>query len=912
MKLAVTVKYLFVKNCIKALLVIAILSAGTVLKAQKYRLTFNGIPLSEAVLRASKQLDIKVAFDARKLESKIIQKEVSGNTPQEFMENLLMNSGFYFENKHDRFLIIEKEEGPAEIAGAECHITGSVMDSETGEQLPFATVNLPEQNLITPTSANGAFYVRNPLLKPMHMRISYIGYYPIDTLINCTRNALNCDIKLNHKIQAYASMEVRGLKGEMIEYRNDVDFATTLDPSRLNDLPMLTETDVFKALQLLPGIKYFENSSELSIRGGSGDQNLVLYDGQTLYNLSHYFGVFSSLNPNIIKDIQVYKGGYDSRYGERVSGIVDITGKSGTQTKPILYGDMNLVSCNIATEIPLNKKLTLVAASRRSYSDIYSTEFANTLFTQSSNPPVKDQNNIIVQTTPSYYFYDYNAKLTYRANNNENLSLSIYGGKDYYNNSYDSYTNSLSSSNNDKNTWNNYGVSMAWLKQWSGALYTSLQIGTSGYSNQYSNTTTISELQDTTHQKYLPLKKNVFETNNQNKLADYSLSMRSIWYLNSNHLINFGLLARQNDILYHKDADKVYVYDNINQSAWVSSIYALDKISLTHNLTIKPSARLSFYQGNKQLYFEPRLSVNYQISDIVSVRGATGRFYQFLSQAQAQQETGYNKSFWVLANDSVHSPLQSNHYIVGTTIDLGNFLLDIEGYYKTYSGLEEYLYISQYLKNSDFPNYFQPQKGTPLTNGTDQIPINTRLKSTAAQDLLKASYFTIGSGQSYGLDFAIRYKLRNYNSWLSYSISRSLERFPMINQNAIMPSPTDQKHQLTWANMLSWKKWNFGTTSCFNTGRPYIDYTVNNQNIPTTRFYKRLPNYFRSDVSANYNFRLGRVKLKTGATIINIFNTRNYFDINTRKIDFDNVSFTQTNLIRSQQLSFNLFVHFSL
>jgi hypothetical protein len=111
--------------------------------------------------------------------------------------------------------------------------------------------------------------------------------------------------------------------------------------------------------------------------------------------------------------------------------------------------------------------------------------------------------------------------------------------------------------------------------------------------------------------------------------------------------------------------------------------------------------------------------------------------------------------------------------------------------------------------------------------------------------------------------------------------------------------------------MFSLKKWNFGATTIYSTGRPYyIDNSPNNKILPITRVAKQLPNYFRSDVSCNYNFTIKNVRLKTGATIINIFNTKNYLDVNTRKFDFDNASFSETNVIPAQLLSFNLFVHF--
>jgi outer membrane receptor protein involved in Fe transport len=139
-----------------------------------------------------------------------------------------------------------------------------------------------------------------------------------------------------------------------------------------------------------------------------------------------------------------------------------------------------------------------------------------------------------------------------------------------------------------------------------------------------------------------------------------------------------------------------------------------------------------------------------------------------------------------------------------------------------------------------------------------------------------------------------------------------VHQFPALLNNKEFPAPTDQRHQLSLANMLSINKWNFGTTTLFSTGRPYIDFTNDNKPIPTERIYKRLPNYFRTDLSANYNFMFFKTKFKMGATIINIFNTPNFFDINTRKFDFQNTSFSDTNIIRAQKLSFNLFLHFEL
>jgi ferric enterobactin receptor len=873
MKLEVIVKFIFIKSFNKFILCFTFLSVVLCLEsnAQKYKLSLDSVPLSDALLKASEQFDFKVAFDAQKVSSVIISKEASGNSEEEFVKDLLLNSGFDFQYKHGRFLIIKKETEPGEIK--ECQLTGLISDKETGEQLPFASVVLLNQNLYTSSSSNGSFCVKSIQANPIHLTVNYIGYYLLDTLINWKKNVLDCDFRLSRKFQMIDSIVVKEAKIEMVDLRNDVDFATTINASKLIDLPELAETDIFKTLQLLPGISYSENSAELSIRGGSSDQNLVLFDGQTLYNLSHYFGVISSINPNIVKDIQVYKGGYDSRYGERVSGIVDITGKSGNQKKATLYGDLNLISGNLATEIPVGKKITLIAACRRSYSDIYATGFANRLFKNNTAAP-KDSANIVNETTPSFYFYDYNAKLTYKLSNKENFTLSLYGGKDYFKNNYGGNNYSFGFSTLEDESWHNYGVSAAWMKQWNSSLYSNIQLGTSGYSNEYTDSTALKPRPPNQDPIHLPEATNIFEEHHQNDLKDFSAAMRNIYNFNNNNQLNFGIIARNNNIYYYKDANG-NVYDKFHQSALVSSIYFQDRIILFKNLTIKPGFRLNYYDGNKKFYFEPRFAANYRVSDKFSVRLAAGRYCQYISQVLDLQKLGYNNSFWVLSDNSGHPVLTSNHFIFGSTLEFGNFLFDAEAYYKYFSGLQEYISKSLFQKNNQ-----------------EQL----------------SSYFTSGIGKSYGIDFFLKYEIRKLTSWLSYSLSKCVQQIATINNNKEIPAPNDQTHQLSWTNMLTVGKWNFSTITLFSTGRPYY----NNMNVPKVSYYERLPNYFRNDLSVNYNFTIGKIRLKTGATIINLFNRHNYFDIKTRQFDFVNSSFSQTTLIRSQELSLNLFVHFAL
>jgi ferric enterobactin receptor len=888
MRLVKTTKYLSaikILNTSACILVISFFFIDIV-SGQALSLRFHNEPVSNALVEVSKKYNIKVAFDAEQLGKINIDRTVSGNTVDELLTDLLTNTGFRYSYRFNRYLIVANEIAKTQ---SECQIIGSVSDSETGEQLPNASVIFLNRKFPATTSENGSFCIKNITENPIHLLVSYVGYYPVDTTIKWTESQVNIDIKLNHKLKLLDNIVIGSSKPEMIDMRNDVDFATTIDPSRLIDLPVFTETDVYRILQLLPGISYSENASGLSIRGGSSDQNLVLFDGQTLYNISHYYGVISSLNPNVIKDLQVYKGGYDSRFGERVSGIVDITGKSGNKTKPTVYGDLNLLSGNLTTELPLGRKLTLIAAMRRSYSDIYSTSFSNKLFDRSIPGVRNDSSTIINQTRPSYYFYDYNTKLTYRISNVEDVSVNLYGSKDYFRNAYAGTSQGLGVQTTDKNTWSNYGISATWLRQWNETLYSNMQFGSSGYTNNSSNVTIIDRTANA-HNNHNPLPDpvNDFNTYNRNELNDLYFSLRNTYNISNVNELNFGFLARKNSILYHKDADNIYIYDNTSQEATTSSVYVQDRLILFDNLTLKPGFRISYYSGKHGTYLEPRLSANYRFSDALSIRMATGRYSQFISQVLAQQETGYNKNFWVLANDSVHPVINSDHYVMGLTVDKGKFMIDAEAYYKSFSGVQEYIFVSQFLRNTEFPKYFPP-------NGAQGGP--------------QPSYYLTGKGRSYGVDLLVRYKGKNYTSWLSYSFGRSLQRYVNINYGRDIPSPVDQPYQVSWTNMLTAGKWNFSSVAMFSSGKPYIENWINTDQ-EVLRDYKKLPDYFRTDISVNYNFSLSKIKLKTGATLLNIFNTKNYFDVNSRKFDFENTSFSETTLIQSQPISLNLFVHF--
>lgn len=846
--------------------------------SQHFQFKFENTPVSKALAEVAAKINIRIAFDAGKLKKFRITKTVAEENANNVISAIIENTNYSVILKYNTYLIVKD---PQRKPHTEKLVSGIVFDKETGERLPYATVFLFDKNLSLSTNVEGNFSINLADSSRSFIQIKYLGYYPLDTLINTSNNIQLLELGLQKKTQTLQVVEVKGEKMEMVEVSSETGYLA-FNPSRFSDLPNYGETDVFRALQYLPGISARENSSQLNIRGSSADQNLVLLDGFTLYNLDHFFGVFSALNPNVIKNIQVYRGGFDSRYGERVSGIVDITGKSGNTQKAEFYGGINLISANLTAEIPVTKNLTLVAAGRRAYTDIYSTWLANELLANKAGLGKRPGQVVDNAIEPEFYFNDFNLKLTYTLSQKENISFSSYGAKDYLNSSNTSEINQLIVDTEDLNEWGNYGLGISWKKQHNTKYFTNLQFGHSGYFNNYNNSTIFSGEIPTYN---TPLYENKSITNEENNLIDYFINFQNKYYLNPNNQLEFGISAKYNKFKFYKDASRDVIYNNLNSAAFLYSLFFQDKIKLKNNFAVKPGFRLNYYDKTGKIYFEPRFTATYKIENGIVFKLATGKYFQYLNKSATEQNYGYSRDFWVLSDDVNHPVVSSNHFIAGVSFETKKMFFDVEAYYKTVDGLQEYLFLQN------------PKRGQGI-----EPPI----------DLPKPelSQFISGNGKAFGIDFLAKYENTHFTSWLSYSLSKSIRNFAEINNGKNIPASFDQTNELKLTNIYTYKKWNFSTLSLFTTGHPYIESSEKDDDFNTIRTYNRLPNYFRIDLSMNYNFNIKKVNIKPGMSILNASNTTNYLDIYTRNFDFENNTFNETTLVKAQELTLNFFVNF--
>jgi TonB-dependent Receptor Plug Domain. len=246
-------------------------------------------------------------------------------------------------------------------------LAGKVIDIENNETLPYVNLIVNRTKNGTSTNADGVFSLLNIPSDTCSVTVTYIGYKPYVLKITPDMSLSDVTIKMEPATELLSEVVVLSEKQDLLQTNERVGLIK-MTPLKMNVLPSLGEKDIFRTFQLMPGISAAnENSSGLYVRGGTPDQSLVLYDGIPIYNVQHLFGFYSAFNSNAIKDIQLYKGGFDAKYGGRLSSVVEITGKEGKNTGFGAMADISLMSANAYIEFPIGKKITFLAAARRSW-----------------------------------------------------------------------------------------------------------------------------------------------------------------------------------------------------------------------------------------------------------------------------------------------------------------------------------------------------------------------------------------------------------------------------------------------------------------------------------------------------------------------------------------------------------------
>ncbi|BAO74718.1 TonB-dependent receptor domain-containing protein [Winogradskyella sp. PG-2] len=622
-----------------------------------------------------------------------------------------------------------------------------------------------------------------------------------------------------------------------------------------NILPGLIEPDVLQIVQNLPGITSVdERISNINVRGGTNDQNLILYEGIRMYQTGHFFGLISAFNPYLSENISASKNGTSAKYGNGVSSTISIKHQDDLDQKFNAGIGGNLLSTDGFTKIPLSPKTELQLSARRSYTDILASTTYDSYFDRIFNDSeLNASNNINTQLSldERFLFYDFNAKFLYDIDKTSKLRinlLNIYNNLDY-NQVFVNSDNNFQSTRSDLKQVS-YGISSTYSKLWNNKVNTAVQVYYSNYDLDAENNNI------TNFQRLIQ----------ENKVEDYGIRLDISNVFSDNAKFNGGYQFNEVGVTNIEDVINPDFTSLIKEIIRTHAIFGeIEWYSNTRNTYIRFGSRINYFGKLAEFLIEPRFTINQKFWDHFRLEILGELKSQSIIQIIDLQQDffGIEKRRWQLANADDVPLITSEQVSIGLSYNQNNLLVSLEGYYKGVNGIT--------ARSQGFQNQFQ------FTND-------------------------IGSYTVKGIDFLINKRFNNFSTWLSYSFSKNDYQFEVLNNGNAFPNTLDLRHVANASLTYNLDNFKVGFGVNWHSGRPYTNpsdtQTTTNSNIEyESPNSSRLNDYFRADISAIYNFKFSKkIKAEVGASIWNIFNQKNFinryytFDSDDSIIEIDNRS----------------------
>lgn len=699
----------------------------------------------------------------------------------------------------------------------------------SGEELIGATIY--SKNIKSGTATNSyGFYSLTLPEGEYDLEFSYMGMELQEQKVNLNQNmVINIQLKEMEKVIDEVVITAERKNENVV--RTEMS-TIKLQAKEIKQVPALFgEVDIIKTLQLMPGIQGTgEGFSGFNVRGGSPDQNLILFDEATVYNASHLMGFFSVFNNDAVKDVKVYKGDIPAEFGGRLSSLLDIRMKEGNLKKFEATGGIGTISSRLTLEGPIiEDKWSVLVAGRRTYAD---------LFLLLSSDEMINSNKL--------YFYDLNLKTNYKINDKDRIFVSGYFGRDVF-----KFSDMFSWD------WGNYTLTTRWNHLFSERFFSNFSFIYSKYDYKMESGS------ESFGFKWI------------SELEDLKIKGDMTYFFNPNNTFKFGF-----DGIYHHfnpgyatgpSGDPIVMPES---NALEYAIYISNEHKIGSKLTILYGLRASAFQnmGEATSYnfdenyekidstvykkwdiyntfygLEPRLSINYLVNEKSSVKASYSRTKQYLHLA-SNSTAGSPLDVWVPSSPNIDPQLADQWAI---------------GYFRNFSNNMYETSVEVYYKNMDNQIDFKDHA---------QLSLNAELEGE----------FRIGDAWSYGAEFLVRKYQGKLTGWISYTLSRAERKIPEINEGKIYPSSYDRPHNLAVVAVYDLtKRWNVSATWVYATGNPVTFpsgmYEYEGMAVPifTGRNEYRIPDYHRLDLSITLKGKIKPNKRRRSELNVSVYNVYN-------------------------------------
>ena len=743
------------------------------------------------------------------------------------LQNLEMQIPFTFNQLNERYITV--------VGINTTRLCGQIIATDTGMPLEGASIEQAGSEVVS-SDANGFFNIPESLMGEM-ITIRFLGYerlrIPVSELTS------GCEIiLLSPNVSVLDPIVIKKYFIEGVEKNADGSFS--LETSNSGLLPGLVEKDVLLSTQALPGIQSVnETISNINVRGGTHDENLILWNGIKAYQSGHFFGLITVFNPNITESVDIYKNGTPAYYGESVSSVIAM--RSNDEVSSQLSGEagFNLINANIYIDSPISDKASVQFSARASLNGLWEspvyTQYSERIFQDSEITNTDaSQSGLTVEAGETFSFYDFSTRVLWDPNQRDKFRLNFLS----LNNTLE-FIESIAETNRSQTSeldLKSYLIGLSWNRKWSELFQTNvLAYGTTYYLRALNND--------------LFTTQEVFQ---ENDVLETGLKLNSKLSLSPTISLAAGYQFTETGITNEQEVNLPRFLDFDKQVLRIHALFSeINYKSPSKETNINAGARINYYSKFDKILFEPRISVNQVLARNFSVE-ALG---ELKSQSTTQRIDfdsdflGIEKRRWVLADEMNFPVITSEQASVGLIYDTNSWMITATGFVKNVSGITS--------SNQGFQNQFQFER-------------------------------TIGSYSATGTELVINKKHRDYSIWLSYSFLNNEYTFDEF-QPANFPHNLDITHTSTLAGSYNLGKIKLAAGFNYRTGKPYTP--VNEENsiisdgitniiqyeIPNS---ENLPDYYRLDLSGEYLWQWSdAVSARINLALLNVLDTRNTLNI---------------------------------
>jgi hypothetical protein len=736
------------------------------------------ISLTSALESISEQAAVSFIYNSSKTDTVFVSCSAESQPLNDVLDHIFSQTELTYQRiSHNRILILPQRKSFKLV------LSGQIVDSGNKAPIPHANIELLHSDLGAVSDQNGRFELKYVTELPCTIRVQHVGFESKQVVIN--REMLTSDLRIDLGSVVLEVDQITTYGRLKRDNETAVEtFGLSIVPDEQKGLPLIGDQDVFRLLQLQPGVQNAGvTGSGVMIRGSMPAQSMVLLDGMTLYHSDHAFGLFSAFDSGIIEHLDLYKGGFPVNFSGRVGGLIDMTSRSGDPNEFHFTLRSSQMLGGLRLEVPVLKRGSILFSARKSYRQKFVAQLFADVNRMTNSLPLSDgdeYDRYNYQTS----FTDMFGKFTYLLSSRDALSFGAFLALDKGQHSDEflvrvgvspgdssSIGRGAGTNPEEKSKWGSVGFNAKWLHQHNPNF--GITIATA-----YSNYFVDSESSD-----FFQLSRGELNSSPilvHNDIEDLAIRIEGNLKQSGKHAIQFG---GELSSMHTSYADSSIVKQNTD--AQITSVFLQDSWKPNHSLQAVVGLRTSYNDRTKNWYLSPRIGAKLKVNQVFSFNASWGKYHQFVTKTEDGFQYLSGKTSWVLADNQRFQPIHATHRNLGLEMAVSDYRFEIEFYQKPSTG-----------------SFFE------IRNLGDAGREDVRLFNNVAV-------------HSQGIDLLLQKTSGPLSGWVSYGFNDSRVSFPDVDEKLKFPRDHGIPHNLNFVIKYEKNKWTLSTTWLLASGRRY-------------------------------------------------------------------------------------------